>query len=87
MKLPFDLRLRRRQAVNDRTNLDEDKTAFWGRLVYRIAVVVSAVVAVLVLITAYYNAERAFPTIPIAGLLVAAIIWGIGWLARKVLAE
>jgi len=67
--------------------LNEDKSAFWGRLVYLIAVVVSAVVAVLVLFTAYYNAERAFPTIPIGGLLVAAIIWGIGWLARKVLVE
>jgi len=64
--------------VNDPTNLNEDKTAFWGRLVYLIAVVVSAVVAVLVLFTAYYNAERAFPTIPIAGLLVAAIIGGSG---------
>ena len=73
--------------MNDLTNLNADKTAFWGRLVYRIAVVVAVVVAVLVLFTAYYNAERAFPTIPIGGLLVAAIIWGIGWLARKVLVE
>ena len=62
--------------MNDLTNLNADKTAFWGRLVYRIAVVVAVVVAALVLVTAYYNAERAFPTIPIAGLLVAATIGG-----------
>jgi hypothetical protein len=61
----------------------EDQTAFWGQLVYRTAVGISAVIAVLVLLNAYFNAERAFPTIPIAGLFLAGIIWGIGWLARR----
>ena len=73
--------------MNERSNLNEHTTAFWGQLVYRSAVGVSAVIVILGILTAFYNADRAFPSFPIIPLLLAAIIWGIGWLVRKILVD
>jgi hypothetical protein len=58
-----------------------------GNVLFRIATTIAVLIAAWVLWEFVYEAERGHPIIQYHALLIAAVIWLVGWVCRQMLAE
>ena len=57
--------------------------ASWGRVIFWSANVIAALILLSVVWSYVSNIEEQFPVLPIARLLLAGVIWLIGWACRS----
>lgn len=58
-----------------------------GTLLYWMTTILAGVITAMAAVNFYFNASEGEPRVPIVALLVAGMIWLIGWICRNVLAE
>jgi hypothetical protein len=58
-----------------------------GTLLYWMTTTLAGLITAMATVNFYFNASEGEPRIPIVALLVAGVIWSIGWACRNVLAE
>jgi hypothetical protein len=56
--------------------------ARWGQIIFWATTAIAAVIVIFVVWTYLYNASENYPVLPIVPLLLAGIIWLIGWACR-----
>jgi hypothetical protein len=67
---------------------DESKMAArWGKVLYWNATILAGLVAMLAAASYHSNAVEGDPIVPITALLLAGVIWLIGWICRYLLVE
>ena len=55
----------------------------WGKMIYWAATIIAALIVVLVALNYVSNADERYPVIPIMPLLLAGVIWLVGWAFRR----
>jgi len=58
-----------------------------GNCLYSTTTVLAGLIVMFVFMAYFYDVSRGEPVISVAALLVAGVIWLIGWAGRHVLAE
>jgi hypothetical protein len=56
--------------------------AWWGRPIYWAATIVAALIVLSVIWSYVNNVKEQYPVIPIARLVLAGVIWLVGWAFR-----
>ena len=56
-----------------------NKEMSWGRVLYRAATTLAGLIVVLTALNYFYNVGHDRPLIPLVPLLLAGLIWLIGW--------
>ena len=57
--------------------------AGWGKSLYWGATILAGLIVAVISVSYFSNASAGFPVIPIAALVLAGVIWLIGWTLRK----
>jgi hypothetical protein len=58
-----------------------------GTLLYWMTTILAGLITAMATANFYFSASEGEPTVPIVALLVAGVIWLIGWACRNALAE
>ena len=58
-----------------------------GTLLYWMTTILAGLITATAAVNFYFNASEGEPRVPTVALLVAGVIWSIGWICRNVLAE
>jgi hypothetical protein len=56
-----------------------------GQIIYRVFAIIAGVVVVFAVVNAIYGATLGQPTFPLAALLLAVLMYAIGWFLRHIL--
>ena len=56
-----------------------------GQTIYRVFAIIAGVVVAFAVVNAIYGATLGQPTFPLAALLLAALLYAIGWFLRYML--
>jgi hypothetical protein len=56
--------------------------AWWGRAIYWAATIIAALIVLSVVWSTVSNVEEQYPVVPIARLVLAGVIWLVGWAFR-----
>ena len=56
-----------------------------GQTIYRVFAIIAGVVVAFAVVNAIYGATLGQPTFPLAALLLAALMYAIGWFLRYIL--
>jgi formate/nitrite transporter FocA (FNT family) len=56
-----------------------------GQTIYRVLAIIAGVVVAFAVVNAIYGATLGQPTFPLAALLLAALMYAIGWFLRYIL--
>ena len=58
-----------------------------GTLLYWMTTILAGLITAMAIANFYFKASEGEPTVPVVALLVAGVIWLIGWACRNALAE
>jgi hypothetical protein len=61
--------------------------AQWGNVLYWMATIIATLLVAWVVWSYVYNSSRGEPIIQILPLLLAGLIWLVGWFCRRLLTE
>lgn len=56
-----------------------------GQTIYRVFAIIAGVIVAFAVVNAIYGATLGQPTFPLAALLLAALMYAIGWFLRYIL--
>jgi hypothetical protein len=59
----------------------------WGQVLYRASVVVALVILALAVGNSLYNVSENRPLVPLIPLMVAGVVWAVGWGFRYLLTD
>ena len=59
----------------------------WVEIFYRAASIIAGLLVLLVIANTIYNISEGEPVIPVVALVLAGLVWLIGWSCRSIFAD